>query len=404
MKKNNSIPYQNILLTCLVFTMFSCQIELSEENQNQPGNEELLTQDTNMIPEVSLSEKLKPLNSEFDQIGRFLAGLPQQDSNLFSSLSENKVWEAHSKQMEEIWDKAKKKRLNAIGNWEDTTFSKKINDSLPLYYPFSGPDFLHANYFYPNASSYHLVAMEPIKEFPDFQNLSQLEIKKYLSSIRVAMRDVIGKSYFITMHMQDDLRDENNLGVLPLLSVFAIKTGHSILNIKNIKIDSVGELIEHTQKSYALEISITKNGYTSKNITYMQYDLSNKKLMKDSVFSNWVSSIGQKNVFLKAASYLPHYSSFSKARSTILNNTQSIFQDDAGLAIKFVDTTIFSIQLFGDYTKPIKDFADHTFQEGLNKMYARTPKNMRASLPFSLGYHIVADKIQNHQLLISKSN
>ncbi|MDC1352953.1 hypothetical protein N8155_01270 [Flavobacteriales bacterium] len=103
------------------------------------------------------------------------------------------------------------------------------------------------------------------------------------------------------MHMQDDLRDENNLGVLPLLSVFAIKTGHSILNIKNIKIDSVGELIEHTQKSYALEISITKNGYTSKNITYMQYDLSNKKLMKDSVFSNWVSSIGQKKCIFKSS-------------------------------------------------------------------------------------------------------
>ena len=67
-----------------------------------------------------------------------------------------------------------------------------------------------------------------------------------------------------------------------------------------------------------------------------------------------------------------------------------------------MDSTQFNTTLFGDYTRPIDDFGDHTFQKDLEKLYLNTPKENRPMIPFPLGYHVVEDKIQNHQLFTKK--
>jgi hypothetical protein len=72
------------------------------------------------------------------------------------------------------------------------------------------------------------------------------------------------------------------------------------------------------------------------------------------------------------------------------------------LAYRYVDTTQFNVNLFGEYTRPIKDFGDYTIQKDLAELYEKTPAEKRPSIPFPLGYHVVADKIQNHQLFVSK--
>ena len=87
----------------------------------------------------------------------------------------------------------------------------------------------------------------------------------------------------------------------------------------------------------------------------------------------------------------------------MLDNTSSIFQDDSGIAIRYVDTNKFDVNLFGKYTRPIKDFSDVTYQKDLAALYEKTPASERPEIPFSLGYHVVSDKIQNHQLFIRRN-
>lgn len=358
------------------------------------------------VEEVVAVEAPKPLPSvseEFNRTALFLAGVTQTDSNYYSQLESKEFWKAHVVEMNAIWKKAEDSRLNVISSWRDKSLTPAINDSLPLYYPFSGADFLHAWYFYPNAPQYHLVALENVTMLPDFQKMTEAQLTDYLASLRNSLRDVIGKSYFITMHMQTDLKSGDYSGILPLYYVFLSRTGHRILNLETISMDSTGTHQVSTEKKFTgVRIKMTKDGFTEKSLTYMRFDLGDDNLKANQQYQKWVASLGEKNVFLKAASYLLHYNSFEEARKTIFSNTSSIFQDDSGLAYRYVDTTKFNVNLFGEYTRPIKDFGDYTIQKDLAELYEKTPAEKRPQIPFPLGYHVVADKIQNHQLFVSK--
>jgi hypothetical protein len=346
---------------------------------------------------------LQPVSEEFNRTALFLAGLPQVDSNYYVQLESKEFWISHKEQMDEIWKRAEDSRLKLISSWSEKTLTPKIKAELPLYYPFAGADFLHAWYFYPNASAYHLVALENVTKLPEFEKMTEVQLADYLSSLRNSLRDVIGKSYFITLHMQSDLRTGEYSGILPLYYVFLSRTGHELLNLETIGLDSAGNHFVALDNQYTgVRIKMTQDGINEKELTYMKFNLGNSNLEASPHYLKWVNSLGEKNVFLKAASYLLHYKSFEEARKSVFSYTGSIFQDDSGLAYRFVDSTQFTTTLFGDYTKPIKDFGDHVFQKDLEKLYSTTPKENRPTIPFPLGYHVVADKIQNHQLFIRK--
>lgn len=347
--------------------------------------------------------QLKAVSEEFNRTALFLAGLPQLDTNYYSQIETKEFWLTHKQQMTEIWKRAEDSRLNLISSWADQALTPKIKPELPLYYPFAGADFLHAWHFYPKAPAYHLVALENVTKLPDFEKMTDKQLTDYLASLRNSLRDVIGKSYFITMHMQTDLRTGEYSGILPLYYVFLARTGHKLLNLETIGIDSTGNhFVSMDEKFAGVRIKMTQDGINEKELTYMKFDLGNTSLDANPQYMNWVSSLGKKNVFIKAASYLLHYKSFEQVRKTIFSNTGSIFQDDSGLAYRYVDSTQFNTTLFGDYTRPIDDFGDHTFQKDLEKLYLNTPKENRPMIPFPLGYHVVEDKIQNHQLFTKK--
>lgn len=391
MKFYFSKSVKTLALFLLATAFFSCN---KGEQKVEKIQEEVVVEAPKPLPSVS---------EEFNRTALFLAGVSQTDSSYFSQLETKEFWKAHVIEMNSIWKKAEDSRLNIISSWRDKSLTPAINDSLPLYYPFSGADFLHAWYFYPNAPQYHLVALENVTLLPDFEKMSEAQLTEYLASLRNSLRDVIGKSYFITMHMQTDLKSGNYSGILPLYYVFLSRTGHRILNLETISMDSAGIHQVSTEKRFTgVRIKMTKDGVTEKSLTYMKFDLGDDNLKANQQYQNWVASLGQKNVFLKAASYLLHYNSFAEARKSIFSTTSSIFQDDSGLAYRYVDTTQFDVKLFGEYTRPIKDFGDYTIQKDLALLYDKTPAEERPQIPFPLGYHVVADKIQNHQLFVSK--
>ncbi len=189
---------------------------------------------------VDMPELLIPNYLRFNQTSAFLSGIKQKDSCDFSAFEKKEFWEFHASEMEKIWEKATDSRLNKISNWTDTIFLKLINDSLPLFYPFAGGDFLHASAFYPNASAYHLVAREKIRLLPDFTTMDDKEMSVYLENLRNSLRDVIGKSYFITKHMISELKNWSFEDLMPLYYVFLARTGYQILNIEPIRFDTEG--------------------------------------------------------------------------------------------------------------------------------------------------------------------
>ena len=93
---------------------------------------------------------------------------------------------------------------------------------------------------------------------------------------------------------------------------------------------------------------------------------------------------------------------FSVTRSIVLEVSETIFQDDTGISLKYFDESIWALQLYGEYTWPIKDFAPYTHQPDLMKRYQETEAALIKHLPFPMGYHYWGDQKQNHIIATRK--
>lgn len=346
-------------------------------------------------------------DSLLDFTARYLAGLNQLCRNPFLKLEQEPAWMDHRSQSQKNWDKLLEDRIQPMMNWSAETFKPMLKDSLTVFYPFSGPDFLHVHYLYPNATRYILCALEPISDLPDLLVLNPENRSTYLKSLQNSLRDIYGKSYFITNHMKEDLSKDKVRGVLPLFYVFLVRTGHEILQIDPVALDTAGVLLDTLpEKKSPLWISGIRfrfrheNADTLREMIYFSTDISDKGLKKNPAIIKFVQQQGSVNTFIKSASYLLHYSTFSMMREQIMASSSTIFQDDTGIPYKhFKSASSWRTVLYGNYTKPVKDFGSFTFQDDLDSVYSAS-KGL-PSLPFHLGYHW-GDRKQSQQLFIRK--
>jgi hypothetical protein len=203
--------------------------------------------------------------------------------------------------------------------------------------------------------------------------------------------------------MQNDLKQIR--GVLPALYFFIERSGHELLEQKFVTLDSEGNVIElkaEELKKRILGVVLKFRDLETRQIKTLYYfnlDMSDKGLLKKPEFLKFVGKRAPFNTFVKSASYLMTNPTFSTVRTFVLSNTKSLFQDDTGVPYRFLKNRMdFKIQLYGDYTKPVKDFGAYTYQADLDSAYKSANK---LPLPFSLGYHW-STKIQNY-MLITKS-
>ena len=396
----------------IVFTLllFSCNSKRGTEKKEEPNNKEVVNYSTKTDTTTKIIEnKIEVIvkDSIHDELARYLSGQKQLYKNEFSELENELQWIKHSEFINSQWEKMEANRQNKLVSWQKEVLAPVINNELPLFYPFSGPDFLHAYSFYPKARSYTLIALEPVKEIKKPTILKKSERNTFLKGTESALRDVMEKSYFITTHMMQDMRGQKAKGVLTLFYIFLSKTNHEILSVTPIDVDDNGNIILKKnlsmKEAVAIQISFrNKENKIVKTLNYFQRDISDVALDKDLDFKKFIQNQPKSNSFLKAASYLMHRTKFNYIRESILSCAEHIFQDDTGIPLRFLDQTIYEIELFGEYTKPIKNFSERMEQEDLRALYNKTPKEKIRHLPFLLGYHFVGDKIQNHQMIIRR--
>jgi hypothetical protein len=339
-----------------------------------------------------------------DNLARFVAGLPQLDSNSFSGLEGDHYWQEYKTTMDNSWQKMYDSRLSKMTGWRDSTLALH-NDSLPLFYPFSGPDFLHANYLYPHANTYLLAALEPVAAVPQLDTLPLSDRDKFLDTLGVSLRDIFQKSYFITKHMKTDLKQVK--GVLPPLYFFIQRSGHEFISQTFITIDSTGNETEvaykklHWQKTPGVKLVI-RNLATQeiKTVYYFSVSISNGGLNERPEFLKFITNHSPFNTFVKSASYLMHNTHFTSIKDLILANAENLFQDDTGIPYKdFKKNLGLEVQFYGEYVKPVKDFGDARYQADLDSAFKAS--DTRQKLPFSLGYHWGSAK--QHYILVRKS-
>ena len=128
---------------------------------------------------------------------RFLAGMPQEGSSL-AGLAQHGDFNSHAKDLDATWADAEQRQLNPIREWVPLGLPEAVSDTSPLLYVFSGPDFLHAYTFFPNASTYVLAAVEPVGLPPDVTKLSEGELGSSLRNLRNTLNASLSFSFFIT--------------------------------------------------------------------------------------------------------------------------------------------------------------------------------------------------------------
>jgi hypothetical protein len=315
--------------------------------------------------------------------------------------------------VETKYRKIKQDRLERIGLWNSANIerNKKI-DTTFAFYPFSGGDFIHLNWLYPNANEYLMVAREDVGSIPNLLHSPSLT-NTYLNNVDFVLRDIYFKSYFITRNMIYDINKQARVnGMLPLILWASARTGHEILSVKFGSINTDGTLAYNQKNKFkkfdAVEILFRKKGTTKqKKLTYLSCDISDNGFLTAQNYYSYLQSKVPSNChsFVKSASYLLHYKGFSKMRELLLNKSEFLVQDDTGIPFRNFQKNDWNIELFGKYDKPVSDFKMQILHQlDLDSAY-KSSAFYKGKLNFSLGYHWGSDK-QNEMVMskIKKNN
>ena len=106
------------------------------------------------------------LDPAADATAKFLAGLPVPGTPL-ESLTTDPAWAAHAADFDQAWTRLEQLKLAKIRAWAPQFLGEAYQDTGTMFYMFSGPDFLYANAFFPNANTYILCGTEPVGPIPN---------------------------------------------------------------------------------------------------------------------------------------------------------------------------------------------------------------------------------------------
>jgi hypothetical protein len=341
------------------------------------------------LKEPSEDTAVTPIDTIADGLASFISGMPYNKNGCLSKLDQKIKWSQFAKELDDMFSHSNSSRFEKMKIWAKSELIENENITT-VFYPFSGPDFLNANIFYPDAEHYIMIGLEPIGSIPDICNMVPDSVNSYLNKVNNSLKDIFKRSYFITSAMDKDLRKTKVNGTIPLLSLFIKRTGHHIVSIKRIGVDSVGncQLLDSIKNKKNIVQGIKVEFIASskkkvRSVSYFRTDISDKGLTKNEGFKIYLSGLPQSNTYLKAASYLMHANNFKIIRNLIFDISSTILQDDSGIAYRYFEKSKWDIRLYGKYVKPKTEFS-YISEPDLEKAYKST---VYRPLTYSIGYN-----------------
>lgn len=323
-----------------------------------------------------------------DATAKYLAGLPVRGTAL-ESASFDPAWATHATEFDRAWAKLEQRQLAKIRAWGPQFLGDSYSSRDPLFYLFSGPDFLYANAFFPNASTYLLCGIEPVGALPDIAAIPRDVLPSALANLRKSLDSVLNWSFFITKNMKVDLTQKQLNGTLPVLYVFLARAGCRIDSAELVALDRSGGFTA-PGKGATPGVKIVFSGPSRRQQTlyYFASDLGNWGIKANPGFINFCTQQGRGSSLLKAASYLLHEEGFSQARNFLLGQSNVILQDDSGIPHRFLADRRWQLRYCGRYAGPIDLFKQYPQADLANAFAVSSP----APLDFGFGYQWVPSR------------
>ena len=327
-----------------------------------------------------------PVNSGPNDVARFLAGMPVPQDSPLAPLMRDPAWQAHAAFFEEQFSKLNLRQLQKLHAWQQTSLPESLQPIPVVFYMFSGPDLLYVDQFFPKAGLYVLCGKEALGPAPDPLRIANLS--SALGNLENAMKSSLSTTYFITKDMKVDLHEQNLNGVLPILYAYLARADKSITNVAFGSLGSSGVFEEAAPGKRGGSIQGVRIRYTdnqsgnAQTLFYFTTDISDGGVKATPGFLKFCQHLGTGASFLKSSSYLLFEGGFATIRNFILDHSNVIVQDDAGIPLDYFDPNKWNLRFFGLYLGPIDIFKQH-YQPRLRELFEQTNP---PPLEFGFGY------------------
>ena len=315
---------------------------------------------------------------------RYLAGLPPDPQSPLAALAKNPEWAQHAKFFDTIFAKQNSEVLSKVRAFSSAHLTPPSDTML---YFFSGPDFLYATSFFPNASTYVLAGLEPAGDVSQLTALKRPTLDYTLQNIERSIGTLMNYSFFITHNMRTQLNAGPVYGTLPILYVFLARTGKTVHDVTFVDLDSDGNIQTWNEtggkrgRSAASGVRIVFSAGNGpwQTLYYFSTNLADGGVAR-SGFLTFCARLGTADSFIKSASYLLHGGGVSKVRGFLLEHSATILQDDSGIPLVYFDQKKWRLQPLGRYAGPLSIFA-RAYQPRMAELFRKA-----APLDFGLGY------------------
>lgn len=319
--------------------------------------------------------------STLNDTARILAGLEPAPASELTRLTRTAAFQQHAKEFSTAWERLDKAQLVKIRAWVDQQMPPA---QQTLFYFFSGPDYLYANAFFPNATTYVMAGLETVGPIPRATDANL----RGLPQLRGSLNTVMNTSFFRTVEMRERFGTGAFTGTLPILYIFLARSGKTVEETTHISLNEAGVEVPAGSPGARPSINGAKIVFSGtdgvrRTLYYFQTDVSNTGASVNQLLA-FNKSLGQGDALIKSASYLLHQENFSKVREFLLSHTQTLLQDDSGIPLRHFSTVDWTLKAQGRYTGPISLFAGNHQPRMTDLFRAQKP----AVLPFGVGYRI----------------
>jgi hypothetical protein len=300
-----------------------------------------------------------------DDTARFLAGMPGNPGSPFANLENDDVWQQHRDLVDAAWHKADGDLLQGLREFQAQELKSAPMTAGPVFYPFSGPDALMATEYFPQSPIYVFAALEPAGTLPTRDDIEKKDLATYLAAMRTTMASELGRSFFITRQMDQQFRGQVTDGLLlPILQIL-VRTNHTVLGFRYVRLDEQGQMIDRTLEYHAatrygnkgVEVEFRTDADQSVHqLYYFSVNLSDPRLQENKPFQMYVQTLKGATTMFKSTSYMLHRREFSLIRNLVLENSAAVLQDDSGIPYRLFGADLWKVQLYGDYDRPYGSF------------------------------------------------
>jgi hypothetical protein len=337
---------------------------------------------------VALALTLAPVRAAdtatADDTAHFLAGLPPAADSPLAALAGDARWQRHARYFDAIFEREDATTLSRVRAFAQEHLADRHDTML---YMFSGPDFLYATSFFPNASTYVLAGLEPVGDVPQLTALKRPFLEYTLQNIESSIGTLMNYSFFITHNMKTQLSAGPVYGTLPILYVFLARTGKTVHDVTFVDLDGDGNIQTWNETggkrgssaAPGVRIIFSAGNGPWQTLYYFSTNLADGGVTR-SGFLTFCGKLGVADSFIKSASYLLHSGGFNKVRDFLLEHSATILQDDSGIPLVYFDPKKWRLQPFGRYVPPLSIFP-RAYQPRMAELFRKaTP------IEFGLGY------------------